>query len=93
MKEEKTMQKELYETLLKLETVEECENLLSDLCTIKEVQSMAQRLTAARMLLDGKTYNEIVEETEISSATLARVSKCVRYGKGGYKTALSKKED
>ena len=90
MKEEKTMQKELYETLLKLETVEECENLLSDLCTIKEVQSMAQRLTAARMLLDGKTYNEVIEATDISSATLARVSKCVRYGQGGYAKVLKK---
>ena len=45
---------------------------------------------AAKMLLDGKTYNEIAEETEISSATLARVSKCVRYGEGGYKTIINK---
>ena len=90
MKEEKTMQKELYETLLKLETVEDCENLLSDLCTIKEVQSMAQRLAAAKMLLEGKTYNEVIEETDISSATLARVSKCVRYGQGGYAKVLKK---
>lgn len=84
------MRRELYETLVKLKNVEEAEKFLDDLCTIKELEAMSQRLRAAKMLLDGKTYNEIVEETEISSATLARVSKCVRYGDGGYKTALEK---
>lgn len=83
--------KELYAELIKLETEEEAELFLEDLCTMKELESMSQRLRAAKMLLDGKTYNEIVDETEISSATLARVSKCIRYGKGGYKTVLSKK--
>lgn len=84
------MLKELYTELLKLETEKEAALFLEDLCTIKEIESMAQRLKAAKMLLDGKTYNEIVEETEISSATLARVSKCVRYGKGGYKKIITK---
>ena len=84
------MLKELYNELLKLETEKEAALFLEDLCTIKEIESMAQRLKAAKMLLDGKTYNEIVEETEISSATLARVSKCVRYGKGGYKKIITK---
>lgn len=85
--------KELYAELIKLETEEEAELFLEDLCTMKELESMSQRLRAAKMLLDGKTYNEIVDETEISSATLARVSKCIRYGKGGYKTILSKNKD
>ena len=85
--------KELYAELIKLETEEEAELFLEDLCTMKELESMSQRLRAAKMLLDGKTYNEIVVETEISSATLARVSKCIRYGKGGYKTILSKNKD
>ena len=84
------MLKELYAALLKLETEKEAEIFLEDLCTIKELEAMSQRLKAAKMLLDGKTYNEIVEETEISSATLARVSKCVHYGKGGYKTIIKK---
>ena len=87
----KEMLKALYDALLKLETEEECERFLSDLCTIKELQSMGQRLKAAKMLLDGKTYNEVIEETDISSATLARVSKCVRYGDGGYADILNKK--
>lgn len=89
-KNDTKMIKELCEALLKLETVEETEKFLEDLCTIKELESMAQRLRAAKMLLNGKTYNEIVEETEISSATLARVSKCVRYGDGGYKSIIEK---
>lgn len=85
------MLKELYAELIKLETEEEAELFLEDLCTIKELESMCQRLKAAKMLLGGKTYSEIVEETEISSATLARVSKCIRYGDGGYKSILTKK--
>ena len=90
LKNYKPMLKELYTSLLKVKTEEELELFLDDLCTIKELESMAQRLKAAKMLLDGKTYNEIVEETEISSATLARVSKCVRYGGGGYQSILKK---
>ena len=88
----KPMLKALYAELIKLETEEECERFLSDLWTIKELQSMGQRLKAAKMLLDGKTYNEVIEETDISSATLARVSKCVRYGDGGYASVINKKK-
>lgn len=90
LKNDKIMHSELYQALVKLETVEEAEKFLEDLCTIKELDAMSQRLRAAKMLLAGKTYNEVVEETEISSATLARVSKCVRYGDGGYKSILEK---
>lgn len=93
LKNYKPMLKELYSELLKLETEEEAEKFLDDLCTIKELEAMCQRLKAAKMLLNGKTYNEIVEETEISSATLARVSKCVRYGDGGYKTIIEKQKN
>ena len=90
LKKDDELKNELYEAFLKLETQEETEKFLADLCTLKEIESMCQRLKAAKMLLAGKTYNEIVEETEISSATLARVSRCVRYGDGGYKTVLEK---
>ena len=83
--------KELYEQILKLDTEEECAAFLEDLCTMKELQSMTQRVQAAKMLLEGKTYQEIIKETDISSATLARVSRCVRYGDGGYKSILKKK--
>ncbi len=91
LKNDKTMRRELYEAFLALESIEEAESFLADLCTIKELEAMSQRLRAAKMLLQGKTYNEIAEETEISSATLARVSKCVRYGDGGYRKVIEKK--
>ena len=72
----------LYQMILKLETVEECKALLEDLCTRKEVANMAERLYAAQLLMEGKTYNQVISETSISSATLSRVSQCVQYGKG-----------
>lgn len=81
---------ELYDAFLKLETKEECEKFLSDLCTKTELLSMSQRLKAAKMLLDGKTYGEVTEATAISSGTLAKVSKCVRYGDGGYESIIKK---
>ncbi len=82
--------RELYEQLIKLETYEECEKFLDDLCTIKELDDMLQRIKAAKMLLDNKTFQEVTKETKISSATLARVSKCIKYGDGGYKEILEK---
>ena len=83
---------ELYEQFLKLETLEECEKLFDDLCTIKELDSMLQRIKAAKMLLEDKTFIEVTNATKISSATLARVSKCIKYGDGGYKNIIEKKK-
>ena len=65
--------------------------LLEDLCTAKELENMAERCYAARLLLEGKTYSQVMEAVEISSATLSRVSRCVQYG-NGYKALLSEKE-
>ncbi|UKI14184.1 MAG: YerC/YecD family TrpR-related protein [Clostridiales bacterium] len=56
-----------------------------DLCTYKEIEQMAQRITAARLLLEGNTYARVIERTDISSATLSRVSRCIQHGSGGYK--------
>ena len=72
----------LYQMILKLETIEECKVLLEDLCTRKEVANMAERLYAAQLLLEGKTYSQVISETSISSATLSRISQCVQFGKG-----------
>ena len=83
---------ELYEQFLKLETLEECELFFDDLCTIKELDSMLQRIKAAKMLLEEKTFIEVTNATKISSATLARVSKCIKYGDGGYKNIIEKKK-
>lgn len=82
--------KELVETILKLKTEEECINFLNDLCTIQELEKMSQRLEAAKLLLDGCTYEQVIEKTKISSTTLSRVSRCIRYGDGGYQNALNK---
>lgn len=81
---------ELYEEILKLENVKECKLFFDDLCTIKELESMVQRIKAAKMLLENKTFLEVIDKTNISSATLARVSKCIKYGEGGYKTILER---
>ncbi|MBR5439773.1 MAG: TrpR-related protein YerC/YecD [Clostridia bacterium] len=80
--------KEFYNVILKLKTMEDCRNLFDDLCTFKELEQMVQRIEAAKLLLEGKTYEEIIALTDISSATLSRVSKCVKYGKG-YKSVLN----
>lgn len=65
--------------------------LLSDLCTDREIEKMAERIRAAKLLIEGKTYNQVIEETDISSATLSRVSRCVQYG-DGYKRFLRGKK-
>ena len=83
----KTELNELYETILKLKTVKDCENFFADLCTYKELDSMAGRIKAEKLLMKGETYDKIIKETEISSATLSRVNKCVKYGEG-YKKFL-----
>ena len=73
---------ELYRIIADLSTVEECQMLFDDLCTKKEVEKMAERIYAAKLLLQGKTDNQVIAETDISSATLSRVSRCVQYGEG-----------
>ena len=72
----------LFKADLTLKNEQECQDFFDDLCTNKEVEQMAQRVCAAKLLMDGKTYNQVIEETDISSATLSRVSRCVQYGKG-----------
>jgi len=72
----------LYRLILELESVEDCRALFDDLCTVKEIEKMAERIHAAKLLLEGKTYNQVIAQADISSATLSRVSRCVQYGKG-----------
>ena len=75
------MLSELYSTLASLQTADDVKMLFEDLCTYKEIEQMAQRITAARLLLEGNTYARVIERTDISSSTLSRVS----HGSGGYK--------
>ena len=76
------MQNELYAAVAATDSAEKAQSLLADLCSKREIEQMAQRLRAAKLLFDGLTYNEVIEATGISSATLSRVSRCVQYGKG-----------
>ncbi|MBU3818938.1 MAG: TrpR-related protein YerC/YecD [Candidatus Faecalibacterium intestinavium] len=80
----------LFDAILSLETREECYNFFEDLCTVKELSDMAQRLAAAKMLLDGCTYEQIVKSAEISTATISRINRCIQYGPGGYRQTIEK---
>lgn len=83
---------ELFDTILQLRTREDCAAFFADLCTEKEVQNMAERWAAARLLLEGKTYLQVIESVDISSATLSRVSRCVRHGTGYVRMIEGEKE-
>ena len=77
----------LYQIILRLDNMEDCKAFFDDLCTKKEIEKMAERVYAAKLLLEGNTYSQIMEKADISSATLSRVSRCVQYG-SGYATML-----
>lgn len=79
-----------FAAVLKLETLEDCEAFFEDVCTIKEVENMASRLSVAFLLDEGKSYQEVTLETGVSTATISRVSKCLNYGPGGYKLAIDR---
>ena len=78
----------LYQLLAGIQTPEDMAALLEDLCTRKEVENMAERVFAARLLLENNTYAQVMEQCSISSATLSRVSRCVQYGTG-YRRAIT----
>ena len=69
----------LFDAILSLESREECYAFFEDLCTVKEISDMAQRLQAAKLLLDGATYEQIVKAVEISTATISRINRCIQY--------------
>lgn len=81
---------QLFEAILQLKNIEECYELFDDLCTISEIQSLAQRLEVAQMLKQKKTYDTIQLETGASTATISRVRRCVDYGSGGYDKILER---
>ena len=78
---------ELFSAVLSLNSIEDCEEFFKDLCTEKELLSMIGRIKAAKMLKNGETYEQSIKKTDISSATLSRVSKALKSGKG-YKAVL-----
>lgn len=82
----------LYEAVLKLSSSEDCRKFFEDICTIKEIQDLSQRLEVAKLLSNGKNYQEVVKLTGASTATISRVSRCLNYGAGGYALVLDAKE-
>ncbi len=80
----------LFQTILNLETIDDCYKYFEDLCTINEILTMSQRLSAAILLSEGRNYHEITEQMDISTATIGRVSKCLNDGNGGYADAIKK---
>ena len=79
----------LYLAVLNLTTEEECAAFFQDICSIKELKDIAQRLEVATLLHSGKNYQEVSRETGASTATICRVNKCLNYGSGGYRKALA----
>lgn len=84
------LHEEFYKGVLQLQTEEECRAFFEDVCTIKELEALAQRFQVAQLLSEGKNYNEINEMTGVSTATICRVNKCLNYGDGGYRTVLDR---
>lgn len=76
--------------ILTLQTPEECLRFFEDLCTVSELQEMSRRLQAARMLCNNYIYSEIAEKTGLSTATISRVNRCLKYGHEGYLTVLDR---
>lgn len=75
---------EMYEAILTLKTVDECMRFFDDLCTVTELQAMEQRYQVATLLDQGFIYNDILEQTGASSATISRVNRSLQFGKDGY---------
>ena len=81
---------DLCKAILSLKTKEECYAFLEDICTIKEVQDISQRLAVAQMLSQGISYTTMCRETGASTATISRVSRSYEYGAGGYKNVIAR---
>ena len=83
--------RELFRAILSLKNEEECAAFFEDICTIKEIQDLSQRLQVASMLNQGEKYQSIEQTTGASTATISRVNKCLVYGSGGYRTVLERR--
>lgn len=80
----------LFEAIAKMQSAEECRAFFEDLCTIREMQDMAQRFRTAELLSEGENYQSVSEKVGVSSATISRVNHCLHYGSGGYGKAIEK---
>lgn len=83
----------LFEAILSLETIEDCYSFFDDLCTIKEVNEMAKRMCGAKMLDENMVYTDITEKTGLSTATISRINRCLKYGSNGYSEVLRRLDE
>lgn len=81
---------QLFNAILSLKDLEECYRFFDDLCTINEIQALAQRLDVAKMLREGNTYHKIEAETGASTATISRVKRCLNWGNNSYEMVLER---
>ena len=84
----KEVQENLYKAILELKDLEDCKHFFQDLCTVGELRAMEQRFEVAILLSEGMIYNDILERTGASSATISRVNRSLQYGAGGYDEVL-----
>ena len=82
----------LFKAILSLADLDECYAFFEDLCTVSEIREMAKRLTAARMLNKNYIYSDIAEQTGLSTATISRVNRCLKYGSDGYAAVIPRIE-
>lgn len=82
----------LFQSILSLKTLDDCYLYFEDLCTVKEILAMSQRLEVARMLANGESYQKVTDDTGVSSATVGRVKRCLDYGSGGYRMILERED-
>ncbi len=89
---DKEKSRELYESILKLKDLDQCERFFKDLCSITELNAMEQRFMVAKMLYEGKVYTEICEKTHASSATISRVNRALNYGENALREVFENQE-
>lgn len=80
----------IFEAILTLKTLDECYAFFEDICTVKEIQSIAQRFVVAKMLTEKRVYSDIVAETGASTATISRVNRSLHYGNDGYELVFER---
>lgn len=83
---------DMYKAILTLETVDECIKFFDDLCSVTELKAMEQRFQVAELLSQGMIYNDILEKTGASSATISRVNRSLQYGADGYEIVFGRME-
>ena len=88
----KSAARSLSEALLSLDSAQEVQQFLEDLCTPAEVEAMVDRWRVAQLVDQGYSYRDIREMTEVSVTTIGRVARFIEHGTGGYRTALDRLE-